>query len=278
MIFFSFTNKTKAENIKTDIQRDEECLEEKMLSIQTLNPTMAVNANHFDTKKSISSRFQSLIHRFIKEKLTVTNFYLLNLAISDFIYILFIPFLLFTMLKERWIFGSFLCKIYFSVAYLCQFSTVLVLVILSIDRYLSVKYAFKITNFRSDLKARIIIGVSWLLAFLYVIPIIFVTKLQNETCRLVWPESWNFTGTTNSNTTKFMDQYLPPLHAFTIYTFTLNYLLPVVIIVILYSRILLFLRKKNQLNTIKQSKTKKKSNRRITKMVLTIIICYILSW
>ena len=221
-----------------------------------------------------------MIRRFLKEKLSVTNFYLLNLAISDFFYILSIPFLLLTMLEGKWVFNKFWCKIYFSIIYFCQFLTVLILVILSIDRYLSVKYALKITNFRSDFKARTVIGVSWVLALFYILPIIYVTQLHEETstCRPVWPESWNFTGTTNVNTTKFMDQYLPPLHAFTIYTFVLNYLIPVIIIVILYSRILLFLRKKNQLNTIKQSKNKKKSNRRITKMVLTIIICYIISW
>ena len=223
-------------------------------------------------------RFRTLLRRFSKEKLTVTNFYLLNLAISDFFYILFIPFLMFTMLYEKWLFGPYWCQIYFSVAYLCQFSTVLILVILSVDRYLSVKFALTVTYVRSDLKARIIILISWLLSILYVVPIFLATKLQNQTCSIEWPESWNFTGTTNSNTTKFMDHYLPPLHAFTIYTFTFNYLIPVSIIVVLYTGILLILREKNHLNTIKPSKTKKKSNRRITKMVLTIIICYIISW
>lgn len=252
------------------------CLDNKRKSVITL--AHQTNQNDFDSKKSIKSQFQALMHRFLKEKLTVTNFYLLNLAISDFFYISFIPFLLFTMLKNQWIFGEFWCKIYFSVNYLCQFFTALILVILSIDRYLSVKYAFKVTNFRSDIKARIIIAICWPLAIIFVIPVIFVTKMQTETCSLVWPKSWNFTGLTDTNATIFMDKNLPPLQAFTMYTFIFNYLIPVVIIVILYSRMLLFLRKKNQLNTIKQSKFKKKSNRRITKMVLAIIICYILSW
>ncbi len=266
------------ENTKDEIDRVQVDLQHKRQSMSSPAPIVSLNTNKFDSKKTFFVQLQGLFRRFLKEKLNVTNFYLLNLAISDFFYILSIPFLLLTMLEGRWVFGKFLCKIYFSIIYFCQFLTVLILVILSIDRYFSVKYALKITNFRSDFKARTIIGVSWLLAIIYVSPIIYVTQLHDETCRPVWPESWNFTGTTNVNTTKFMDQYLPPLHAFTIYTFVLNYLIPVILIVILYSRILLFLRKKNQLNTIKQSKNKKKSNRRITKMVLTIIICYIISW
>lgn len=226
-------------------------------------------------KKSFGYKFGKTVRKFLKGKLTVTNFYLLNLAISDFIYILFIPFLLCTMLYERWLFGSVLCKIYFTFAYLCQCSTVYILVVLSVDRYLSVKYPLKVASFRSDKKARVIIFSIWMLSVLYVIPITLVTKIQNSTCIIVWPESWNFTSG-YTNLTILADYYLPPLYAFTIFTFTFNYLIPVSIIVILYSQILHKLSKIK--NALKLSETKKKSHRRITKMVFKIIICYILSW
>ena len=252
-------------------------LTRNLLSPSPANQRSALNKFKFGPHKTLADRLRMLLTRFLKEKLTVTNFYLLNLAISDFFYVLFIPFLLCTMIYEKWLFGTFLCKIYFTVAYLCQCSTVYILVVLSVDRYLSVKYPLKVASFRSDKKARVVIMCTWLFSLVYVTPIFFATKKHHTTCNLEWPESWNFTGL-HANKTSFMDYYLPPLHAFTVYTIIINYLIPVSTIVILYTLILRLLRIKEKKNTIKQSKTKKKSNKRITKMVLAIIICYIMSW
>ncbi len=90
------------------------------------------------------------------------------------------------------------------------------------------------------------------------------------------PESWAFKNKTNF--TNFIDSYLSPLHAFSAYTLLLNYLLPVIIIVILYSEILHRLKGNGASSAIKNSKSRKKSHKKITKMVLTIIICYIVCW
>jgi hypothetical protein len=76
-----------------------------------------------------------------------------------------------------------------------------------------------------------------------------------------------------------MDEYLPPLYAFTIYSFMINYLLPVSLICILYVKILLRLfRLKRQHCFAYSSRTKKRTHKRITKMVLAIIVCYMVSW
>ena len=58
-------------------------------------------------------RMRQIIIRFIKEKISVTNFYLLNLAITDFSYLLSIPFLLATLKFKSWIFGALAWYIFF---------------------------------------------------------------------------------------------------------------------------------------------------------------------
>lgn len=228
-------------------------------------------------RESIFNRFFPMLRKFFKEKLTVTNFYLLNLAISDFFYLLFMPVLLLTLCFQKWLFGSYMCKVYFSMVYLCQCSSVFILVVLSVDRYLSVKFPLKTSTFRSDELARLIIFFSWLLSFLFTSPITLYTELKDQSCQIHWPEKWNFTNQTSL--TDMINSYLAPLHLFYIYTFSLNYLIPVSIIVILYTQILKNLHQNSQKNTAtKQSKAKRKSHRHITKMVLTIIICYIVCW
>ena len=221
--------------------------------------------------------FKATIRRFFREKFTVTNFYLLNLAISDFLYLTLIPILLCTMHYHKWLFGSYFCKIYFTITYLCQCSSIFILVVLSIDRYLSVVHPLKVSHYRTDQRARITILIGWILSFLFITPIPIFTQLQNETCSIIWPDMWHFTGN-NTKFTEFIDKYLTPLHAFTIYTLLLNYVIPVSIIVILYTKILNSLNKKNRKNRLKLSEAKKKSHKRISKMVLIIIICYIISW
>jgi hypothetical protein len=62
-------------------------------------------------------KMRQIIIRFIKEKISVTNFYLLNLAITDFSYLLSIPFLLATIKFKSWIFGALAWYIFFTFFY-----------------------------------------------------------------------------------------------------------------------------------------------------------------
>lgn len=66
------------------------------------------SSNH--SLNEISSSFKHIM----REKLTVTNFYLLNLAICDFIYLSTIPILLCTMYFKGWKFNLFVCKFFFA--------------------------------------------------------------------------------------------------------------------------------------------------------------------
>lgn len=67
---------------------------------------------------------------------TVTNMYILNLAIADECYLIGIPFLIYTIHKRHWTLGKALCKMYMVSTSLTQFTSSIFLLIMSADRYI----------------------------------------------------------------------------------------------------------------------------------------------
>lgn len=70
---------------------------------------------------------------------TVTNMYILNLAIADECYLIGIPFLIATVHIGDWIFGQAICKIYMVSTSITQFTSSIFLLIMSADRYIGKK-------------------------------------------------------------------------------------------------------------------------------------------
>lgn len=89
---------------------------------------------------------------------TVTNTYLLNIAIADFLLLLSIPFLIVTILANGWIFGSILCKMYYNFIHINQYVSSLLLAALSFDRYLAVCHPIRAIEFRTRTKCVLIIA------------------------------------------------------------------------------------------------------------------------
>lgn len=89
---------------------------------------------------------------------TVTNTYLLNIAIADFLLLLSIPFLIVTILANGWIFGNILCKMYYNFIHINQYVSSLLLAALSFDRYLAVCHPVRAIQFRTRTKCALIIA------------------------------------------------------------------------------------------------------------------------
>ena len=89
---------------------------------------------------------------------TVTNTYLLHMAIADFLLLLSIPFFICTILANGWIFGSILCKMYFNFIHINQYVGSLLLAALSLDRYLAVCHPIRAIEFRTRTKCAVIIA------------------------------------------------------------------------------------------------------------------------
>ncbi len=85
---------------------------------------------------------------------TVTNLYILNLALADECFLVGIPFLVVTMAKGDWIFGMAMCKIYLTTTSINQFTSSIFLTVMSADRYVAVCHPISSPRFRTNVIAR----------------------------------------------------------------------------------------------------------------------------
>lgn len=206
-----------------------------------------------------------VVLRFAKMK-TVTNLYILNLAVADASFLISIPFIITTTLLQHWIFGLAMCKIY-NVLFSINFVTsVLTLTVLSGDRYLAVCHPIRSGKYRTINIAYFVCLCIWSVSFLVMLPIIlYSTTIPNftqpslKTCTIKWPSN----------------QLLPQGKAFTWYTFLLGFAIPISMITVFYTSVIVRLTCVGQLI---KSKSKKKSHRKVTKLVLAVILVYFCCW
>ena len=97
---------------------------------------------------------------------TVTNTYILHLAMADECFLVGIPFLIATMALREWPFGTTLCKVYFTTTSINQITSSLFLMVLSADRYVAVCHPISSPRFRTGLIAKIVSLSAWLLSAL----------------------------------------------------------------------------------------------------------------
>ncbi|KAJ8335809.1 hypothetical protein SKAU_G00391510 [Synaphobranchus kaupii] len=94
---------------------------------------------------------------------TVTNFFIINLAIADLLLsIIVLPFSASLEVLGCWIFGRVFCNIWAAVDVLCCTASIMSLCIISIDRYIGVKYCLKYPTIMTEKKAGVILVVVWM--------------------------------------------------------------------------------------------------------------------
>ncbi|XP_067459721.1 chemerin-like receptor 2 [Thunnus thynnus] len=100
-----------------------------------------------------------------KSKKTVNSVWLLNLAIADLVFVLFLPFYIDYILRDfHWDFGAIMCKINSFVSVMNMYASVLFLTVLSIDRYVSLVHLNWSQRYRTVERAWVICGCIWALA------------------------------------------------------------------------------------------------------------------
>ncbi|XP_018020569.1 somatostatin receptor type 2-like [Hyalella azteca] len=203
-----------------------------------------------------------VVARFSKMQ-TVTNFYILNLALADELFLLGIPFLITTQAYNDWIFGDIMCKVYMSTTSLNQVASPLFLTVMSADRYIAVCQPINSTQFRTPLISKIVSLSAWSLSALMVTPMVmYANTLQMDgeaNCNIFFPTVNNVSG-----------------HViFTVYSFVLSFGVPFGLIFIFY---LFVIHKLQTVGPKSKSKEKKKSHRKVTKLVLTVILVYVVCW
>ena len=121
-----------------------------------------------------------VIIRFAKMK-TVTNCYILNLAVADAVFVTFLIFLAVSnYVESSWIFGAFLCKVVFGIDMFNMVMSVWCPTAMSVDRYVAVCHATKSRSFRNLRVATAINASIWVLSILASIPFVYFAKLHKS--------------------------------------------------------------------------------------------------
>ncbi|XP_066207521.1 C-C chemokine receptor type 1-like [Saccopteryx leptura] len=105
----------------------------------------------------------------------MTNIYVLNLAISDLLFLFTLPFRIHQYRKDNWVYGDVMCKLLSGLYYVGLYSEIFFIILLTIDRYLAIVHAVFALRVRTVTFGIITSVVSWVLAFLTSIPDVFFT-------------------------------------------------------------------------------------------------------
>uniref|UniRef100_A0A4W5LIQ3 Chemerin chemokine-like receptor 1 n=1 Tax=Hucho hucho TaxID=62062 RepID=A0A4W5LIQ3_9TELE len=97
----------------------------------------------------------------LKVKKTVNTTWYLSLAISDFVFCACLPFNIIYMVTKKWILGIFMCKFTSFVMFLNMFSSIFLLVVISVDRYLLVVFPVWAQNQRTVRRASAVVVLVW---------------------------------------------------------------------------------------------------------------------
>ncbi len=195
---------------------------------------------------------------------TVTNTYLLHLALSDLVFLSGIPFFISSIITRSWIFGSFICKIFFLSQGVNQYTSIIILSLLSFDRFLAVCHASKSITWRSRVNPNRLLILIWILSFLLMLPIILFTTLQEAgsdkvQCTIILPMS-------ESRTIYFL---------YILYTSTITFFIPISFMIYFHIKIVHHLQYKIP-KQHRHSRTSMRTRRKVTILVLSVISVHIL--
>ncbi|XP_069581629.1 lysophosphatidic acid receptor 6-like [Brachyistius frenatus] len=92
-----------------------------------------------------------------------TTTYMINLVVSDSLFVLSLPFRIVYFLKRDWLFGSVLCKISVALFYTNMYGSILFLTCISVDRFLAIVYPFRSQAFRTRRNAKLACCTVWVM-------------------------------------------------------------------------------------------------------------------
>ncbi|KAK9518259.1 hypothetical protein VZT92_023570 [Zoarces viviparus] len=192
---------------------------------------------------------------------TPINVILLNISLSDILVCVFgTPFSFAASLHGRWLIGEHGCKWYGFANSLFGIVSLVSLSILSYERYTAVLRSSQVdvSDFR---KARLCVGGSWLYSLLWTLPPLL---------------GWSSYGPEGPGTSCSVQWHLrsPASVSYVLCLFIFCLLLPFLLMVYSYGRILVAIRRVGRINLL----AAQRREQHILTMVLSMVSCYMLCW
>ncbi|XP_051518615.1 chemerin-like receptor 1 [Myxocyprinus asiaticus] len=114
-----------------------------------------------------------------KIKKSVNTTWYLSLALSDFLFCSIIPFVIVRTVINNWIFGLYMCKFTSFAMFLNMYSSIFILIVISVDRCVTVKFPVWAQNHRTITKASAVVVLVWLMSALLSIPAFRFREIYN---------------------------------------------------------------------------------------------------
>ncbi|NWI60918.1 CCR8 protein, partial [Calyptomena viridis] len=185
---------------------------------------------------------------------TMTDVYLLNLTISDLLFVFSLPFLVQYSIMSQWTFGNVMCKIISSAYFIGFYSSAFFITIMSIDRYLAIVQSVYALRIRRAAHGVVTSLVLWVIAFLASMPdLIFFQEMNVDNqlkCIPHYPD--------NNNHWKTFSNFEVNI---------LGWLIPLAVLIFCYHSILKKLQKCHTQNKYKA-----------IKLVFVVVIVFFLFW
>ncbi|KAM4619138.1 relaxin-3 receptor 1 [Polymixia lowei] len=192
-------------------------------------------------------------------KRSTINFFILNLAVTDFQFVLTLPFwAVDTALDFSWPFGNVMCKIILSVTVMNMYASVFFLTAMSVTRYWSVVSGLKDRTRRRFCSVRLVSAGLWVSATVATAPTAIFSTVRNvageKLCLLGFRDG----------------QYWLALYH--LQKILLAFVVPMLIVTVCYLLLLRFVR----LRTMNHNHVQRRS--RVTRSVTIVVLSFFLCW
>ncbi|KAL4239893.1 hypothetical protein ACF0H5_000693 [Mactra antiquata] len=213
-----------------------------------------------------------------KHMRTTTNYYLVNLAVSDLLVAIMPVWVhLVQSLNEFWVFGSFLCKFnpFMQITAMC--ASMFTLMVIAGDRFFAIMYPMKSRVTRR--KVSIVLSLVWFTAIAIATPLLFIfyhlerkwLDLKETICAEKWPTKELADGS--------CDQGLTSKKAYWIVVCGVLNWTPMLCMALAYTFIVVKLQKHKivpKLGASSKSSVQQRSKRKVVTMLFSVFIVFIL--
>nr|XP_026690680.1 delta-type opioid receptor isoform X1 [Ciona intestinalis] len=201
------------------------------------------------------------------KSLSVTDHYILNLAISDVMLLTTLPLATADMITGNlWPLGWFACKYMVCVVYFNISAGVWTVTTMTIDRFQCIVQANKMRGKRTKERAKKILAVVWCISLVYTLPVVYFADKSEGVCTL------HYVGMGSLSVTTVLTMHMT-------FRFTVAFVVPLVILIICNTGVVCFLKSKDRLFSGKRSNTKRlETTEQVTRIVTMVTIAFLICW